>query len=191
MLNRKCDRKIVFLFIGLSCLILQACSGKDYLYTCSIANLSSNPNPHCEVDPSEGMKLINDGGTYIERDTDLVSDGKWGYANVKTEIVIRPQYDSARNFVEGLASVGLNGRLGFIDKTGKVVIPLQFSEAFSFSEGLAAAKLNGKWGYINKSGRVIIPFKYDRTHRLADGTIQVGIGKKSEVFDKTGKLISK
>jgi WG containing repeat len=188
--------KIVFLLTGLSCLILQACSDKDYLYTCKTTLLpfqTSLPiNPHCMGgNPSEGKILINDGGTYIDRDTDLVSNGKWGYANSNYEIVIHPQYDSARDFVEGLASVGLNGRSGFIDKTGKVVIPLQFSEAVSFSEGLAAAKLNGKWGYIDKTGKVIIPFKYDYTRRLADGTIEVDIGRKGEVFDKTGKPIDK
>ncbi len=174
--------KIVFLFTGLSCLILQACSGREaYLYPCVPSNQTQPTipvNPNCL---GEGMDLIN-------------TDGKWGYTKrLNNEIIVRPQYDSAKGFKEGLAAVKLNGKWGFIDKTGKVVIPFQFSEAWSFAEGLAAVKLNGKLGFISKSGKVVIPFKFDNGH-LEDiyffvGLVPVRLNGKSGVIDNSGQVI--
>jgi WG containing repeat len=192
-IKQKCKKKIVFLLAGLSCLSLQACFDEDYRYTCTITLLPFQTqlpfNPHCIGNPSEGMSLINDGGTYMTRDFWLVDNGKWGYANLNNEIVVHPQYDSARDFVEGLASVGVNGRSGFIDKTGKVVIPLQFSETFSFSERLAAAKLNGKWGYLDKTGKVVIPFQFTEALSFSEGLVAVKLNGKWRYIDKTGRFV--
>lgn len=192
------DKKIVFLLTGLSCLILQACYDEDALYTCTTTlfpfQTSLSFNPNCIGDPREGMSLINNGGTYSQRNVGLTSTGKWGYANLNAEIVVQPQYDSARDFAEGLASVGLNGKSGFIDKTGKVVIPLQFSETFAFSEGLAAAKLNGKWRYIDKAGKLVFSFNYGVLGLIdppafTEGFVAAELNGKLGFIDKTGKVV--
>src|SRR3954463_10837627 len=52
-------------------------------------------------------------------------DGKWGYINRTGEVVIKPQYDDAWDFSEGLAYVRAGMRRGLIDKTGQMVIELQ------------------------------------------------------------------
>ena len=63
-------------------------------------------------------------------------------------IVIKPQFDSAERFSDGLAAVNMGAQWGFIDKTGHYVINPQFDFAQSFSDGLAAVRIGGKWGYI-------------------------------------------
>ncbi|PGH37815.1 MAG: hypothetical protein CRN43_18915, partial [Candidatus Nephrothrix sp. EaCA] len=42
-------------------------------------------------------------------------DGKWGYINKAGKIVIKPQFEDARWFQEGLARIKLGGRWGYID----------------------------------------------------------------------------
>src|SRR6218665_2038281 len=79
-------------------------------------------------------------------------DGKWGYIDKNGKITIKPQFDEAQWFQEGLASVKLDGKWGYIDKTGKMAIKPQFEDAQWFHEGLARIKLGSKLGYIDKTG---------------------------------------
>src|SRR5947199_3031800 len=71
-------------------------------------------------------------------------DGKWGYISRTGEVVIKPQYDDAWDFSEGLAYVRAGMRRGLIDKTGQMVIELQQVDfAGRFSEGLAPVQTGG------------------------------------------------
>ncbi|MBU3187647.1 WG repeat-containing protein, partial [Clostridium estertheticum] len=78
--------------------------------------------------------------------------GKWGFINKTGEIVIKPQFDFACNFSEGLAAIKVEGKSGFINKNGKIVIKPQFDNIYddvsSFHEGLAMVNIGGKWGFI-------------------------------------------
>lgn len=51
--------------------------------------------------------------------------------------IIRPQYEAAQPFSEGLAAVRRNGKWGYIDDKNKTVIPFHYDLAYEFSEGLA------------------------------------------------------
>jgi hypothetical protein len=65
--------------------------------------------------------------------------GKWGYKEEKTgKMVIKPQFEKAESFSEGLAAVVKGGKWGFIDKTGKMLIKPKFKldDVAGFSEGL-------------------------------------------------------
>ncbi len=90
-------------------------------------------------------------------------DGKWGFVNKTGEIVIKPSYDYAESFSDGLALVanesGKGIIAGFIDKSGNKVIPMSlvFQNLHSFHEGLAAFKENDGWGFLTKTGDKIIP----------------------------------
>lgn len=53
-------------------------------------------------------------------------NGKYGYIDNSGKNIIRPKYDEAAYFNDGLAKVKLNGKYGFINKTGIEVIPLKY-----------------------------------------------------------------
>ena len=81
---------------------------------------------------------------------DLVSVGNsygmWGYINLKGETVIKPEYEEAREFMNGLAIVKKNGLYGLINKTNEIVEDFVFSE-LKISDnypGLYAAEISGK-----------------------------------------------
>lgn len=90
--------------------------------------------------------------------------GKFGYMDETGRVVIKPQFDRAYPFTEGLAAVWIGNEAGFIDPSGKIVIPLQYYSAYPFSDGLAAVSITeGKGknqshpcGYVDHANRLVI-----------------------------------
>lgn len=70
-------------------------------------------------------------------------NGKTGFIDGCGNVVIKPIYDSALEFSEGLARVEKDGKYGYIDKSGKVVIDFYLDYAGFFYNGLAAAEIHG------------------------------------------------
>ena len=71
--------------------------------------------------------------------------GKLGYINEKLELVIKPKYDSAEDFSEGLALVHEIGEgYMFINKLGDVVISCDYHQEKigSFKNGVARCEYN-------------------------------------------------
>jgi hypothetical protein len=92
------------------------------------------------------------------------SNKKIGFINNKGEWIIKPIYDKARAFNNGLAPVFKKGFWGYIDEKGSEVIAFSFKDAELFSEnGLAPVKEKKLWGFIDKSGNMVIPAKYQIT----------------------------
>jgi hypothetical protein len=112
-------------------------------------------------------------------------DGRWGYLDKSQNYVIKPQFDWAERFSEGLALVGLRQKFGFIDTTGKFVIEPQFAYARSFSEGLALVfpdwgfnvlghtegyTLFVRAGYVDHTGKMAIKPRFvEDAHSFSDG----------------------
>lgn len=138
-------------------------------------------------------------------------NGKYGYIDTKGTMVIRPQFDSAHRFQEGLAGVVmggekrtgrdgyifyLGGKFGYIDRKGKLVIPLgTFSFGRGFSEGLAEVGVNGCkgencTGYADKNGKLVINNQFSSGSEFREGLAVVEIpGGKRGVIDKNGKFV--
>lgn len=101
-------------------------------------------------------------GIFVSGDLIRVKiDGQWSFLDKNGEFAIKPKFDDAWNFNEGLAGVKLNGKYGFIDKNGEFVIKPNFDDAWYFREGLAKVGLNGKYGLIDKSGKIVIEPIFD------------------------------
>lgn len=138
-------------------------------------------------------------------------NGRFGYVNTRGVMAIKPQFDEAHSFQEGLAGVlmggerriGRNGyvfygggKFGYINQKGRLVVPLgKFSFGRGFSEGLAevtAVGCEGKncVGYIDKTGRLAIKPQFAAGAEFRDGraVVQMSSGKYG-VIDKSGKLI--
>jgi hypothetical protein len=141
-------------------------------------------------------------------------DGKWGYIDRSGEIVIKPQFDSAEPFAEGLALVRYPPRkkplkpgdktpelvegIGYIDQTGKIVITLDSPlhlNGESFSEGLTKfwTWVPGKgnlYGYIDTSGKVQIKARFATAWSFVDGLAAVCIEwQKCGFINKAGEFV--
>jgi hypothetical protein len=140
----------------------------------------------------------------------IVKGFKFGYINRYGRIIVKPQFDSASDFSDGMGRFEKNGKQGFIDSSGKIVIKPQFNQAHDFSDGLAAVtipdgtcELCGETVYINKLGKVIIhtrplgakqSYASDFSEGLAGFCIEDKMKSIEELLpygyiDKTGKIL--
>ena len=133
-------------------------------------------------------------------------EDKVGFINKNGEYVIKPQFDSAGDFSEGLAEAGVGDRskrkYGFIDKKGNWAIKPRFDRAGAFSCGLAGVNLGfkrpegllsgyeyGKWGFVDKTGKMVIEAKYDGYNPFRNGLAYMVIGSKYVYVDGKGNVI--
>jgi hypothetical protein len=140
--------------------------------------------------------------------------GKWGYINRSGEVVIKPQFDSAEAFADGLALVRVPPRkkplkpgektaelvdpMAFIDHTGKVVIELDnplHINGESFSEGLTKywtwdPGKGNLYGFIDTSGKVAIKAQFYEAYSFADGLAAVCTEwQKCGFINKAGEFV--
>jgi len=124
-------------------------------------------------------------------------NGKWGYVDKKGEVVIRPQFEMASDFKNGLAAVavidkvGYKNKYGYIDKSGKMVVAPQYDEAGDFSEGLAVVGKDYRWGYIDSTGREVIPLQFIEALDFSDGLAAVYIQSEESGKDSQWGYVNK
>ena len=124
----------------------------------------------------------------------MAQDGKWGYIDSSGSFIIRPQFEQALAFSEGVAAVSVCKKFGYINERGAAVIKPQFDEARSFREGLAAVMIIDmdsimKWGYIDKAGRFIITPCFDRAEDFSDGEACVVHQGRKRRIDPSGRFV--
>ena len=125
-----------------------------------IANFPISLDPFYNL----GSKLIpfRDGETY-----------KYGYLNLKGQVVIPATYDMIGNFNNGLAMVKKDNKYGFIDTNGKLVVSNKYSIARPFSEGYAVVGNidgdNTSYGLIDKNGNVVLDIVYYDLGNVTNG----------------------
>jgi hypothetical protein len=112
----------------------------------------------------------------------------WGFVDRLGKLMIRPRFETADQFSEGLAHVSECGRHGFINWQGEYVIHPHYSNARNFSEGLAAVVYSMKWGYIDPQDRYAITPLYDDCLDFSEGTAAVLWRGRWAYIDKTGKF---
>lgn len=106
---------------------------------------------YCETnDFSEGLAAV---GVPVFKWVWWGKTVKYGYINTRGETVIKPHFDRAGSFSEGLAPVEIGDSWGYIDRAGKMVIKPRFSEAEPFHEGLA--RVNHDYSYVDRTGKFV------------------------------------
>lgn len=98
-----------------------------------------------------------------------LKNGKYGYTK-DGKFVVKPKYEYATDFNDGLARVGKDGKYGFVNETGEEIVPLQYTAASSFSYGVAAVKdQNGDAFFILPSGARLQDATYLDTKSFKEG----------------------
>ena len=164
----------------------------------------------------EGLAAIRVGGRIAQPLDDTSTEpvgGRYVYIDKTGKTVIRfgDEVDSAANFSEGLACVGVKGKhdysyMGYIDKTGKFVIEPRFAIADDFSDGLARIGFNTNFGFpfdaagfVDRTGKIVLTFKYQSDYvwvgNFSGGLASVQSGGFDQAtsrygyIDKSGKVL--
>jgi WG containing repeat len=126
--------------------------------------------------------------------------GRVGYIDKKGVWVVKPQFEYAKEFSDGMAAVTMESFqkpfYGFIDRTGKLVIKYGFPSVDGFKDGLANVNVNVLGSddteaiIIDKTGKKLISAGYPVIQTYSEGLAAVGDRFKGYGFiDKTGKLV--
>lgn len=106
-------------------------------------------------------------------------DGLYGYVDSSGRLVIRPQFERAWYFTEGLAVVRTGTGWHVIDPTGRLVTRQGYAQLYGFHGGLCRAAGPCGVGFLDRKGREVIPrqlpFAFDFSLGLAP--FQDGSGK--------------
>ena len=120
----------------------------------------------------------------------IEDEGKYGYIDKASKVVIPPQFLSAGEFSQGLAVARLKGSYGYINQQGNFVIPPQYDYAADFSEGLALVFVNGRYYFIDRTGNKLFDAPYRRVTSFKNGIAKViNASRTVGYIDKKGKLM--
>jgi len=108
----------------------------------------------------ENARKFSEGLAAFEPGASSWGTGKWGYLNRAGKWGIKPSFEIATDFSEGLAAVEVSVgkepghkeptyKWGYIDHTGKFAIPPQFYGAMPFSNGVATVTDWNKNGHLH------------------------------------------
>jgi hypothetical protein len=129
----------------------------------------------------------------ITRSSKLVgvkTKDKWGFANKKGKVKIKPKYDEITGFSSlGRAGIKQNNVWGFIDFTGKIVVELEYSKIQNFQAEGAWVMKDKKWGLINLEGEIVIPFQFSSVSYFKEALASVKLNDKYGYIDSQGKTV--
>lgn len=94
---------------------------------------------------------------------------KWGFINPKGEWVVRPQFEYAGYFHNGLAKVIVKGKTGYIWKDGSIAIEPRFDGGDNFYDTITLVLENKKSQYINTHGEILFGERFCYPWTFQDG----------------------
>jgi hypothetical protein len=131
---------------------------------------------------SEGMILFSE----LQK-----SESKYGYMDMKGNIVIAPKYIYAGNFQNGIAKVmSTSDKSSFIDLKGNV---LKSNDAKPNNNNDSVPFLDEKtkkYGYKSSDGKIAIGPKFNEAEQFINGTAKVSIQTGKEEYETKPALIN-
>lgn len=109
---------------------------------------------------------------------------KWGFINTKGEWVVRPQFEYADYFHNGLAKVIVKGKTGYIRQDGTMAIEPRFEEGDDFLDTITVVRgyFQNKFQnlYINTCGKILWEEKFCFAWPFQDGIAEGSTCKFNE-----------
>lgn len=117
----------------------------------------------------------------------------YGYVDESGNFVIQPQFQTVKDFSEGLAFVRTAKKFLIIDKFDNVIGKVDDNvDDFLDTDGdLTRVRANGKYGFINGTGQFVIKPEFNSSGCLSEGLIAVEVDGKWGFIDKVGKIVIK
>ena len=103
---------------------------------------------------------------------------KFGFINIKGELVSELKWNNAFFFSDGFAAVKKESRWGFINKKGDLVIEPQWKLVRPFYKGFSIISdsvfsKKARYGIIDKKGKIVSEIQWDSITRQGERTFEV------------------
>ena len=89
-----------------------------------------------------------------------INSHKFGYLNLKGEVVISAEYDLIGNFYDDMAKVLKDGKYGFINTDGELIVNNSYTYTRNYNNGYAVVANDALYGLIDKNGKIVLEVKY-------------------------------
>jgi hypothetical protein len=122
------------------------------------------------------------------------NEKRWGYMEKEGNWAIKPQFESVRDFQDGLACVTINSHGGLdprygnnlINRKGQILLPLESAEPLAaddcaIGEGLFSVSTRSGNGYMNSEGKFVIRPQFENAQAFSEGLAAVSIKTVSSV----------
>ena len=117
------------------------------------------------------------------------SSGLFGYTDSIGKWLIKPTYEDAGFFYNGIAGVEQNGKLGLINKKNEQIVDFIFDEIETDKE-LFVVSSNDHLGIINRNGDFIFDTIFEDISILNDGFICAQKDSLYAFYDRNGKPLT-
>lgn len=115
--------------------------------------------------------------------------GLWGYANLKEKFVIKPVFNAAKPFIDGMALVCSHDKWGIIRRNAEYLVEPKYDEIMDFIGQIARVRNNGLYGVINRQGEEILACSLDNIEKQKDYKFYIiQKGDKYGTMDEYGKI---
>ncbi len=163
-------------------------SGHSYNNKWGVIDTAGNEVIPCQY---RGLKRV---GTLYMAKPD--SDFEWMLLDRSGKELSSYRYETARDYVDGLAAVRRDYKWGFIDAAGQEVIPCQYYEVHDFSEGFAVVRKSegSSWDLIDRTGKELILPQYKEIKDFKGGLALVSRRDENGIekwgfLDRSGKEV--
>ncbi len=197
----------------------------NLLFKQSFAYATPFKDNYAFVKTSESTKLISKDSVITELPLEITpyafSEGiarfykqidkniKWGFIDTIGKILIKPAFDNAQDFSEGIAMVSrkdttedrtlIYHACGYINKKGEIVIDLKYDDATDFSGGVALVRIDKTCLGIDKKGNEIFSVdnfypgdSYAPHSKFSDGLARgTFLGKGKGFINTAGNIVIK
>jgi len=114
---------------------------------------------------------------------------KYGYCNLKKEIIIEPQFDGCGFFNDGLAWVQKGDKFGYIDIKGHIIVKPEFVIATNYKYGSAIVYDGDHFFVINNKGKQLNKKGFLHAIRVADSLVACDLGDEWNIINNKNKTI--
>lgn len=112
---------------------------------------------------------------------------KYGYLDERNKTVIKPAYDEASDFNEGIAIARKKENWLLIDKAGKTVYTAKVEEMEDLGGGVYIVSNNGQKGLIDHNGKTLLETEFTNIERINDFLLRTERNSKSAIYNTNTK----
>jgi hypothetical protein len=93
--------------------------------------------------------------SFTKKNFGIFGKVSYGFKDKDGKVIIKPQYDWADEFRDGVARIIIKEKYGYIDAEGSMILPPIFDWADNFYKGKASVHIENRVFFINTAGHCI------------------------------------